>query len=210
MRTTVVIASLLLALSPATAQTPTAHQAAVELDARLRASLSATATLRDWCDFYGVADPTIHAELVKGPARAASARQRRELRVSASEPLGYRHVRLSCGGHVLSEAENWFVPSRLTPAMNASLATSDTPFGTVVAPLHISRRNLAADMLWRHEATPPPQLFRHRALVLDAAGRPIAEVIETYQREAAELRYRNPAARSRERKRSDSIVGSVR
>ena len=188
MRTPVVIASLLLALSPATAQTPTAHQAADGLDARLRASPSATATLRDWCDFYGVADPTIHAELVKGPARAATARQRRELKVSASEPLGYRHVRLSCGGHVLSEAENWFVPSRLTPAMNAALDTTDTPFGTVVKPLNINRRMLGAETLWRRGARPPAQLFRHLALVLDADGRPIAEVIETYQREVVALR----------------------
>jgi hypothetical protein len=88
----------------------------------------------------------------------------------------------------LSEAQNWYVPARLTPAMNAVLDTSDTPFGTVVAPLHITRRTLAADMLWRHGAKPPPALFRHRALVLDGAGRPIAEVIETYQRAAVELR----------------------
>jgi len=183
MKTTVTIAAL-LSSAPLFAQT---HREADDLDRRLRASPSATATLHDWCATHGIADATIHAELVKGPAPAATPKQRRELQVTATEPLGYRHVRLSCAGHVLSEAENWYVPSRLTPAMNATLDTSDTPFGTVVKPLGINRRTLGAETLWHHGATPPARLFRHRALVLDGHGRPIAEVIETYQREAIEL-----------------------
>lgn len=161
---------------------------AAELNRRLLASPSATATLRQWCFDHGIADPVIHAELIKGPAPAATRRQRQELQVDADEPLGYRHVRLSCAGHVLSDAENWYVPSRLTATINATLDSTDTPFGTAVAPLHISRRTLGAEMLWRHAARPPAQLFRHLALVLDGNGRPIAEVIETYQRAAVELR----------------------
>jgi hypothetical protein len=72
--------------------------------------------------------------------------------------------------------------------MNATLDTTDTPFGTVVKPLNINRRTLGAETLWRRGAAPPAQLFRHRALVLDGNGRPIAEVIETYQREVVALR----------------------
>lgn len=184
MRTSVTIAALLVG-APLIAQS---HGEAGDLDRRLRASPSATATLHDWCAAHGIADATIHAELVKGPAPAATPEQRRELEVTASEPLGYRHVRLSCAGHVLSEAENWYVPSRLTPAMNATLDTSDTPFGTVVKSLGINRRTLGGETLWRHGNRPPAQLFRHRALVLDGQGRPIAEVVETYQREAIALR----------------------
>ncbi len=186
--------SLALALAlitplPTTACTPSpARREMSDLDVRLRASPSATVTLHDWCAAHGIADPAIHAEVIKAAPPAASAAQRRELQVGPAELLGYRHVRLSCAGHVLSEAENWYVPGRLTPTMNATLDASDTPFGTVVAPLHISRRNLATEMLWRHGTKPPAQLFRHRALVLDANGRPIAEVIETYQREAVALR----------------------
>ena len=174
---------------PTTARSPTpARIETTELSRRLLASPSATATLRQWCVDHGIADPVIHAEVIKVAPPAATAAQRRELQVDAREPLGYRRVRLGCAGHVLSEAENWYVPSRLTPEMNATLDGTDTPFGTVVAPFHISRRNLAADMLWRRGANPPAQLFRHRALVLDANGHPIAEVIETYQREAVVLR----------------------
>lgn len=191
MRFPVPLAAILASIVPlsiaARAPSP-ARIAAVDLDHRLLAASSATATLRAWCAEHGIADPTIHAEVISEAPPPASAAQRRELQVDAREPLGYRHVRLGCAGHVLSEAQNWYVPARLTPAMNAVLNSSDTPFGTVVAPLHISRRTLGADMLWRHGATPPPALFRHRALVLDGAGHPIAEVIETYRRAAVELR----------------------
>jgi len=185
-------ALLLLLIAPlaTTARAPTpARIEATELNRRLLASPSATATLRQWCAEHGVADPIIRAEVIRTPPpQPATAAQRRELQVDAREPLGYRRVRLGCAGHVLSEAQNWYVPSRLTPEMNTALIGTDTPFGTVVAPLHISRRNLAVELLWRHGAQPPARLFRHRALVLDADQRPIAEVIETYQREAVALR----------------------
>lgn len=177
----------LFLMSVGLANQSSARREADEFDRRLRISPSATATLHDWCAAHGIADATIHAELVKGPAPPATRRQRRELGVSAAEPLGYRHVRLSCGGHVLSDAENWYVPARLAPAMNATLNATDTPFGTVVRPLGIRRRTLGAEKLWRDGATPPAAVWRHRALVLDAAGRPIAEVIETYLREVVSL-----------------------
>ncbi len=44
-----------------------------------------------------------------------------------------------CGGHVLSEADNWYVPARLTPQMNRALDTSDTPFGAAVKALDFHR-----------------------------------------------------------------------
>ena len=191
MKRTAFLAAALLFVGPppSAARAPSpARIEAVELNRRLLAALSATATLRAWCAEHGVADPAIHAEVIRETPPLATARQRRDRGVGAAEPLGYRHVRLACAGHVLSDAQNWYVPGRLTPAMNLALDTSDTPFGTVVAPLRISRRTLASQMLWRHGARPPAELFRHRALVLDAAGRPIAEVIETYQRAAIDLR----------------------
>jgi hypothetical protein len=39
-------------------------------------------------------------------------------------------------------AENWFVPQRLTAAMNDRLQTKDVPFGIVIAPLNPFRRTL--------------------------------------------------------------------
>jgi hypothetical protein len=49
-------------------------------------------------------------------------------------------VQLWCGDRLLSEADNWYVPSRLTPAMNTALETTDTPFGKAVQELKPYRR----------------------------------------------------------------------
>jgi hypothetical protein len=38
-------------------------------------------------------------------------------------------VHLKCGERVLSEADNWYVPARLTKEMNQSLENSDIAFG---------------------------------------------------------------------------------
>ncbi len=74
---------------------------------------------------------------------------RAALDVKPDEPLGYRRVRLKCGDRVLSEADNWYVPARLTPEMNRVLETTDTPFGKAVAALHFRRHTLSAELLWR-------------------------------------------------------------
>jgi hypothetical protein len=57
-------------------------------------------------------------------------------------------VRLACGGVTLSEADNWYVPGRLSAAMNQELETSDTPFGKVVRPLRFQRHTVSAELLW--------------------------------------------------------------
>ena len=79
--------------------------------------------------------------------------QRALLHVSPTEPLGYRRVRLHCGAHVLSEADNWYVPSRLTEDMNQALEHSDIAFGRAIQALHFQRHTLSARLLW----TPLPQ-----------------------------------------------------
>ena len=52
------------------------------------------------------------------------------------------HVQLTCGAHVLSDAENWYLPARLTADMNRRLEETEAPFGRVVAPLGFHRRTL--------------------------------------------------------------------
>jgi chorismate-pyruvate lyase len=171
------------------------------LNAEILASRSATATLERWCGDHGLApEPRVVAEVVAGEPLAADAEQRRRLGADSVEEVRYRRVRLRCGDHVLSEAENWYLPSRLTPEMNRALETSDTPFGRVVAPLEPYRRTFAARLLWsplpegweRSSQVAPPcrssgplaipgTLFEHRALVLGRDNRPIAEVHEVYQ-----------------------------
>lgn len=173
------------------------------LNAEILASRSATATLEAWCRDHALApEPRVVAEVMAGEDRAPDAEQRQRLRADSGEVVRYRRVRLRCGGRVLSEAENWYLPGRLTPEMNRALETSDTPFGRVVAPLEPYRRTFAARLLWSplpqgwersSGATPPcrsagplaipAELFEHGALVLGRDGQPIAEVHEVYQGE---------------------------
>jgi hypothetical protein len=94
-----------------------------------------------------------------------------------------------------------FVPSRLTPEMNHTLQTTDTPFGKAVAALHFRRHTLSADLLWRPlpngwemGATPgpaeagaltiPAHVLEHRAVLSTPDGEPFSEVVETYTGEA--------------------------
>ncbi|HEX6509362.1 MAG TPA: hypothetical protein VF221_17170, partial [Chloroflexota bacterium] len=93
--------------------------------------------------------PHIVAERVNGADQAPTDEQRRLLGVSATEPIRYRRVRLTCGDHVLSEADNWYVP----PEMNRLLDTTDTAFGRAVQALDFHRRTLSVKLLW----SPLPQ-----------------------------------------------------
>ncbi len=111
---------------------------------------SATLALDDWCAAHRIDAPgsKIVADRDYSVTKAPTADQRRQLGVSDQEPIRYRRVRLRCGSHILSEADNWYVPSRLTPAMNAALDHSDIAFGRVVQPLHFRRQTLSARLLW--------------------------------------------------------------
>jgi hypothetical protein len=122
--------------------------------------------------------------------------QREQLQLTATDEVRYRKVRLRCGGIVLSEADNWYVPARLTPQMNRQLETTDTPFGAVAQPLHFQRHTLSAELLWQPlpagwEMTPPAaegparlcfpaHVLQHRAVLRLPDGTPISEVVETY------------------------------
>jgi hypothetical protein len=168
------------------------------LNADLLAHDSATLTIERWCADHRLADPArIIAGRVSGADKPASAEVREALGVKPDEPLGYRRVRLKCGDHVLSEADNWYVPARLTPEMNHVLETTDTPFGKAVAALHFRRHTLSADLLWRPLpkgwemwATPAPKeagaltipdhVLEHRAVLSTPDGEPFSEVVETY------------------------------
>jgi len=100
---------------------------------------------------------------------------------------------------MLSEADNWYVPGRLTPEMNRLLDTTDMPFGKVVQALHFQRHILSAKLLWfplpegweingtavsdgATELPIPPYLLEHRAVLTLPNGTPFSEVLETYTR----------------------------
>jgi chorismate-pyruvate lyase len=171
------------------------------LNANLLASRSATETLATWCASHHMAkEPKIVAHLDNAIAKPVSEEQRRALEIGPNEPVASRRVELACGDHVLSQADNWYVPSRLTPAMNAELQSTDHPFGRVVQPLAPRRQTIAVKILWQPlpqgwemQAPPaahaaqnmkiPALLFEHRAIVYGSAGMPISEVDESYRAE---------------------------
>ncbi len=187
------------------ADTPVARLTALALiqtlDAQILASSSATLTLEQWCREHALAEPAVilarRADTIPEPPTAAT---RADLQLGAHEDVRYRRVELTCGDHVLSVAENWYVPARLTADMNQQLDTTQTPFGKVVRPLQPHRETIAAELLWSplpagwetgSAAIPargdrlqlPAALFQHRAVLYTAGHVAIAEVHEVYQRD---------------------------
>ncbi len=159
---------------------------------------SATLTLERWCSAHRLApEGRITAEVDRAVTLPATAEQRARLQVGADEAVAYRRVRLSCGGRVLSEADNWYVPARLTPEMNRLLEQTTTPFGHAVLALGFHRELLGAELLWHpmpdgwemQAALPadgggplaiPDQVLEHRAVLLTRGNVPFSEVRETY------------------------------
>lgn len=137
----------------------------------LAAAKSATAVLQRRC-----ATP-IRAEVTRGGKRATPT-QRTRLGVTGREAVRYRRVALKCGPVTLSVADNWYVPARLTPGMNAALA-GEAPFGAVIRSLDPRRRTLEI-ATQREERRIAPYIVRQRAIVFDGQGRALAEVVENY------------------------------
>lgn len=174
---------------------------------------SATLTLERWCGTHQLAPQAkIVAKRVLGQDKPLPDDLRAQLGISADEPVRYRRVQLMCGGHVLSEADNWYLPNRLTAAMNQQLEHSDVPFGRVVLPLHFRRKTLSAELLWSplpsgwemgapvatdaSKTLPvPAQVLQHSAVLYRGDdNRPFSAVRETYTGEVLAFPLKTPAA----------------
>lgn len=171
-----------------------------ELDATLLSAASATRTLEDWSRRHRLpSGPAVRALCQRTPPRPCPPALREALRLPVQAPsdtLRYRHVRLICGSLILSEAENWYLPARLTADMNRALDTTETPFGRVTAPLAFTRRLVQSERLWSPLPTGwemgtlpagtgapldfPPVLFRHHVVLSRQDGAPFSAVIESY------------------------------
>jgi hypothetical protein len=183
------------------------------LNADLLSHDSATLTLERWCDLHRLASPPrIVALRVPDVDKPPTPEQRRELAIAPTDPVRYRRVKLMCGGIVLSEADNWYVPGRLTPEMNKLLDTTDSPFGVVVRALHFQRHTLSSTLLWlplpagwEMNATGardagadqpmPSKLLEHRAVLTLPDGTPFSEVVETYTDNVLAFQMTPPSAR---------------
>jgi hypothetical protein len=176
---------------------------------------SATLVLDDWCVRHHLAPPgtQIIAERQPGAERPAPPEVRANLHVGPAEPLRYRLVHLRCGARVLSIAENWYVPARLTADMNRALDTTDVSFGRIVRPLGFRRQTLASHILWSplpmdwdtidvgsanrtvhgQKLAIPARVIENHAVLVLPDGTPFAQVIENYT--AAVLDLPPPADR---------------
>ncbi|WMJ69507.1 hypothetical protein [Stenotrophomonas sp. 24(2023)] len=187
------IASLSAADAPVAAppsppgQQRVAPSALVEiLHQRILAGRSATATLETWCAEHGLAEQArVRAVRVHGQDKPAPPEVMAALGATPQTPLRYRRVQLACGARVLSEADNWYLPERLSPAMNEVLDSTDEPFGRVVSPLGFQRQTQADQTFW------PPRgsgdhatVLEVRALLRDNQQRPFSYVIESYLAQA--------------------------
>lgn len=171
------------------------------LNAELLSHSSATVTLERWCSGHGLApEPQLVARLERGASKHLEDKDRARLKVESEDELRYRHVRLFCGDKLLSEADNWYAPARLTPEMNRMLEETDMPFGRVVRDLDFKRETLSARLLWsplpeRWHVSPAPSpasgnrleapdhILEHRAILRASGGAPFSFVVETYTRD---------------------------
>ena len=178
---------------------------------RLLSSSSATATLEKWCgDHRLTQQPKIIANRIKSIDKIPSIETRQRLNVDNNELVLFRHVELSCGEHILSEADNWYVPSRLPPEINKMLEQSDVPFGKAIGSLKPVRKTFYSQQLW----SPLPEnwemndvsnnadkisalsfypahfILEHRALVLSQDQKPLSEVDEKYTDEILKFDWR--------------------
>jgi hypothetical protein len=172
------------------------HAQLAELNAALLSRHSATAVLQALCDRRTPAAPRIRARRLEAPdAPRAAGWARQQLGAAGHEPIRLRRVELICGETVLSRADNWYLPDRLTPQMNTLLESTERPFGVVVAPLGFQRRTISAQVLfqplppgWEVQSerafqdapTPPAQVLQHRAVLQTPDGRPFSLLVETY------------------------------
>lgn len=172
------IAALFAVLVPAEAWAgpaePSGAGGASDFARVLLRSDSATAVLQQICSQRGAerikAIPRANAPVDQAPGWVRAA-----LAPGLGEAIQYRRVELDCGSEVMSRADNWYLPARLTPGMNQTLLTTQTPFGTAVRAMGFHRRVLSV-------ARPQGAgqgILRVRA-VLTASGHPFSVVQEDY------------------------------
>lgn len=137
---------------------------------------SASIVLQRWCADHGL--PPLLAQRIKETEKPPAPAVLAALIVRPGEPVGYRRVKLACGTVILSEADNWYVPARLTREMNRQLDNTDAPFGFVARPLHFTRRTLGS-----RRAPDADHFLEVTAVLVSGRGAPFSYVIEDYRRE---------------------------
>lgn len=177
---------------------PDTHALIQELSRRLCKTPTATAALVAWCEEHRISSAPVTVICRHRCHPTATARDViAELNPLPRESIAYRSVQLVRGGLPLVDAENWFIPHRLTPGMREALEATDVPFGELIAPLRPMRRTLAMQtrdfsagipldhLLERQRAERqyPGAIIRIDAVVISGSGLPLAYVRENFRPE---------------------------
>ena len=170
------LALCVLLILPGSVQAAPENARLHAFEAQLEANPSATAVLQTWCDAHAPSGTRIVAHQVQPAPLAAPEAARKALKLHPGEAVRYRRVQLMCGARVLSNADNWYLPDKLTAEMNNMLDHSQTPFGKAVAALHFSRHNLET----RYLLPDGPDVLRHSAVLTTEKGELFSFVVETY------------------------------
>lgn len=168
-----------MVLIPVAAAALPGQPSLAEFEADLASHDSATEALEKWCTAHAIGTGPVRASLIASAPTVEPGALAATLALGAGDAVTMRNVRLSCGDKVLSVAWNWYVPQRLTPEMNAQLATSDVPFGKVARDLGFWRETLGV-VRGRAENCPEDTISTHRALLRLPDGRPLAYLVECY------------------------------
>jgi hypothetical protein len=188
--------------------------AAVDALARhITSHSTATAALNAWCAERMARQHESIVARVLADEDADRANYKGSLTIEDGEQIRYRKVALVWGDATVSEAENWYFPNRLPPAMRTQLLSTNLPFGEVVRDLQPRRTSVAvySDEDLEKGGLGPEQCVNrlkgvvgfsplksfvlHVSAVLTAAasGLVIAEVHEHYRRELIEAFAFEPA-----------------
>lgn len=143
---------------------------------------SATATLQQHC-----ATPITARLLGRQASPALQQDARLALKATPSEELEIRHVQLSCGPQIWSEAWNLYLPDRLTPQARQTLTSGHTPFGKAIGENHFTRQRLESHFT----GLPPGIVLENRAILHRRTdGKGFSYLIERYTDSALSFRKR--------------------
>lgn len=163
---------------------PDVRERVKELSARLIEGSTATGTLHAWCEEHRLSQGPItvvrlhHAHAPEPPEDVLV-----KLETRPGETVWYRRVQLVRGSLVLSDAENWFIPQRLSPEAADILAATDIPFAVAIAPLKPFRCTLSVSFPVPTQADFSKSVLEHEAVVLGEDGAPLAAAREKYRAE---------------------------
>lgn len=138
-------------------------------NADLLAAKSASLFLQERCG------GAIHARKIIGAEQPLTVSLRECLTPNVTDVIDYRSVHLLFQDIILSQAEIWYLPKCLTPAMHAALASTDQPFGVIVKALNQRRETKVIKHL------EPPFILEHQAVLISGSGTSFGVVRERYR-----------------------------